>query len=106
VARALAIRYVTVADGARAPYLARLAERRSSARACGYNCWAFERDGDPRRFVEFIEARDRAALDTALAQDALHAETLDWRHEPADADARAEIWLEIEAPPAPPIPPE
>ena len=96
--RALAIRHVTVDAEARAAYLARLAERRASARACGYNCWAFERDGDPRRFVEFIEARDRAALDTALTQDALYAETLDWRHAPAGDDARPEIYLELEQP--------
>jgi hypothetical protein len=93
--RALAIRHLTVAGDDRGAYLARLAERVASARACGYNCWAFERDGEPGRFVEFIEARDRGALDTALTQDALHAEALDWRHAPVGADAEPAIYLEV-----------
>jgi hypothetical protein len=77
-------------------YLARLAERRASARACGYNCWAFEREGRPGEFVEFLEARDRTGLDTALTQDALHGEALDWRFEPAGDAAPAAVYLEIE----------
>ena len=93
--RALAIRHVTVAGDDRAAYVARLGERAASARACGYNCWAFEREGEPGRFVEFVEARDRGALATALTQDALHGETLDWRHAPAGADAAPEIYLEV-----------
>ena len=96
--RALAIRHVAVAGDARAAYLARLAERTASARACGYNCWAFEHEGTPGRFVEFIEARDRGALATALTQDALHGETLDWRHEPAGDGAPPEIYLEVRSP--------
>ncbi len=93
--RALAIRHVDVAGDERDAYLARLAERTASARACGYNCWAFEREGEPGRFVEFVEARDRGALATALTQDALHGETLDWRLAPAGADATPEIYLEV-----------
>jgi hypothetical protein len=93
--RALAVRHVAVDGDARAAYLARLAERVASARACGYNCWAFEHEGTPGRFVEFIEARDRGALDTALTQDALHGEALDWRHAPADAESEPEIYLEV-----------
>ena len=95
--RALAIRHVAVDGEGRAAYLARLAERTASARACGYNCWAFEREGAPGRFVEFIEARDRGALDTALTQDALHGETLDWRHAPAGDAPDPQIFLEVRA---------
>lgn len=95
--RALAIRYVTVDADARAAYVARLAERAASARACGYNCWAFEQEGAPGRFVEFVEARDRGALDTALAQDTLHGEVLDWRHPPV-GDAPVEIFLQLDVP--------
>ena len=95
--RALAIRHVTVDGDGRAAYLARLAERVASARACGYNCWAFEREGTPGRFVEFVEAGDRRALDTALTQDALHGEALDWRHAPAGDAAEPEIYLEVRA---------
>jgi len=96
--RALAVRHVTVTGDARVAYLARLAERTASARACGYNCWAFEREGAPGTFVEFVEAPDRGALDTALTQDALHGETLDWRLEPAGADAEPAIYLEVRTP--------
>ena len=96
--RALAIRYVTVDADDRAAYAARLGERAASARACGYNCWAFEREGTPGRFVEFVEARDRGALDTALAQDALHGEVLDWRHAPLGGDAPVEIYLQLDVP--------
>ena len=95
--RALAIRHVAVDRDGRAAYLARLAERAASARACGYNCWAFEREGAPNEFVEFIEARDRGALATALTQDALHGEALDWRHVPAGADSEPQIFLEVRA---------
>ena len=95
--RALAIRHLTLAGDERAAYLARLAERVASARACGYNCWAFERDGEPGRFVEFIEASDRRALDTALTHDALHGEALDWRHAPAGAESEPQIFLEVRA---------
>ena len=94
--RALAIRHVTVPDDARAAYLARAAERQASARACGYGWRTFARDGDPRRYVECIEAGGRAALDAALAQDALFAESLDWRLAPAGDDAPPEIYLEVE----------
>ena len=96
--RALAIRHVMVGADVRAAYVARLAERAASARACGYNCWAFEQEGAPGRFVEFVEARDRAALATALTQDALHGEVLDWRHAPAGGDARPEIYLQLDVP--------
>ena len=93
--RALAIRHLSVAGDERGAYLARLAERVASARACGYNCWAFERDGEPGRFVEFIEAGDRGALDTALTQDALHGEALDWRRAPVGAGVEPAIYLEV-----------
>ena len=84
--RALAIRYVTVGDGARPAYLARLAERVASAKAAAFNLWAFESAGAPGRFVEFVETRDAAALDTALLHDDLLAESLDFRHAPAQPD--------------------
>ena len=96
---ALAIRRLTVPDAERAAYLARLAERRASARATGFNLWAFEGEGAPGEFVEFIETRDRAALATALAQDALFAETLDWRLGPVSGElADPTIYLEVEPP--------
>jgi hypothetical protein len=82
VARALAVRYLDVPDAARGAYRARLAERAASARACGYHLWAFERDGAPSRVVEFVEAGDEGALRTALVQDALLAESLDFRVDP------------------------
>lgn len=85
--RALALRYVAVAADARAAYLARLAERVASATACAHHLWAFEHEGSAGRFVEFVETRDAAALGTALAQDALVEESLDFRHPPPDAGA-------------------
>lgn len=87
--RALAIRHLMVAEGARAPYLARLAERTASARAAGYHLWAFAQQDAADRVVEFLEAADPAALGTALLQDALFAETLDFRVAP---DAAAGEW--------------
>ena len=81
--RALALRYVTVADGERAGYLARVAERAASAKAAAFNLWAFEDAARAGRFVEFVETRDAAALDTALLHDDLLADTLDFRHAPA-----------------------
>lgn len=98
MSRALAVRHVTVAAAARVAYLIRLAERRARARAGGYNCWAFERDGEPGRFVEFVEAAGRHALDAALTQDTLHGETLDWQHAPAGGDEAAAIYVEVELP--------
>jgi hypothetical protein len=94
---ALAVRRLAVEGEERESYLARLAERRASAAACGVHFWAFEREGGSGEFLEFIETRDRASLDTALAQDALVAESLDFRHAPAraEADALAEVFLEI-----------
>ena len=83
--RALALRHVTVPDAGRAAYLARLAERVASARAAAFHLWAFEADGPPGRFVEFVETRDAAALDTALLHDDLLGEALDFRHAPPDA---------------------
>ena len=93
--RALALRHVTVDADGRAADLARLAGRVACARACGYNCWAFEREGTPGRFVEFVEAGDRGALDAALTQDALHGEALDWRHAPARDATEPAIYLEV-----------
>ena len=81
--RALALRYVTVADADRPGYLARLAERVASARAAAFHVWAFEDAARPGRFVEFVEAGGAAALDTALLHDDLLADTLDFRHPPA-----------------------
>jgi hypothetical protein len=97
---ALAVRRLSVTDGERAAYLARLAERRASAAACGVNFWAFEREGGAGEFLEFIETKDRGSLATALAQDALVSETLDFRHAPAraEADARADVFIEIVPP--------
>jgi hypothetical protein len=86
VPRALAIRYLTVDGRARDAYRTRLAERTASARANGYHLWAFAQEEAAGRVVEFIEAGDPAALATALLQDALLAEALDFRAEP-DADA-------------------
>ena len=80
--RALAVRYLDVPDAARGAYRARLAERTAGARACGYHLWAFEREGAPSRVVEFVEAGDEGALRTALVQDALLAESLDFRVDP------------------------
>ena len=87
--RALALRYVTVAGGGRAGYLARLAERVASAKAAAFHLWAFERADAPGRFVEFVETRDAAALDTALLHDELFAESLEFRHAPVAPD---ETW--------------
>lgn len=83
--RALALRYVTVADGGRAAYLARLAERVASARAAAFHLWAFESVGASGRFVEFVETGHAAALDAALLHDALMAEALDFRYAPPGA---------------------
>ena len=85
--RALALRYVTVADADRPGYLARLAERAASARAAAFHLWAFEAAARPGRFVEFVETRDAAALDTALLHDELLGEALDFRHAPAEPPA-------------------
>lgn len=74
--RALAIRYLNVGDDARAGYLARLARRTDSARACGHHLWAFEQADAPGSFVEFVETRDEGALRTALVQDELVVEPL------------------------------
>ena len=94
---ALAVRHLTVSDDERAPYLARLTERLASAKACGTHFWAFEREVGAGEFLEFVETRDRASLATALDQDALFAESLDFRLAPtrAEAEARAEIYVEI-----------
>ena len=86
--RALALRYVTVAPDGRAGYLARLAERVASARAAAFHLWAFEQACAAGRFVEFVEARDAAALDTALLHDDLLADALDFRLPPAAPDGR------------------
>lgn len=83
--RALALRYLDVPNERRPAYLARLAERVASARAAAFHLWAFEAEGAPGRFVEFIETGDRAALATALLHDDLLAEALDVRHEPSNA---------------------
>ena len=80
--RALALRYVDVDAGARAGYLARLAERAASARAAAFHLWAFEDEARPGRFVEFVETPDREALATALLHDDLLADALDFRHAP------------------------
>ncbi|MBV9879881.1 MAG: hypothetical protein JO180_05255 [Gemmatirosa sp.] len=94
---ALAVRHVVVDDEERVAYLARLAERRASAAACGVHFWAFEHEAGGGRFLEFIETRDRASLGTALDQDALFAETLDFRLAPtrAEAEARTDVYLEL-----------
>ena len=86
-----------VSDGERAAYLARLAERRASAAACGVRFWAFEHERATGRFVEFVETADRASLDTALAQDALFTESLDFRLAPAadEVVARFERYVEL-----------
>ena len=97
---ALAIRRLTVAVEERDTYLARLAERRASARACGVHFWAFEREGAAGEFVEFVETRDRAALATALDQDALFVEALDFRLAPTRAELAAspDVYVEIVTP--------
>ena len=77
----------------RAEYRGRLAERTASARACGYNLWAFEQDGSPERVVEFLETADASSLRTALAQDALLGESLDFRSAPeGGADGAPPEW--------------
>jgi hypothetical protein len=94
VPRALAIRYLTVVEAERARYLARLAERTASARACGHHLWAFAHGQDAARYVEFLEAGDPAALRTALTQDQLLAEGLDFRAAPtADESAAWELFV-------------
>ena len=91
--RALAIRHLTIPDDTRAHYRGRLAERTASARACGYNLWAFEQDGSPTRIVEFLETADASSLRTALVQDALIGESLDFRSEPEHgADGAPPEW--------------
>lgn len=91
--RALAIRHLAVPDADRAAYLARLAERVASAKAAAFHLWAFEAEGAPGRFVEFIETRDAAALDTALLHDDLLGEALDFRHAPpGEPGAPAPAW--------------
>jgi hypothetical protein len=82
VPRALAIRHLVVPDATRAEYRARLSQRTASARACGYNLWAFEQEGAPARIVEFLETADASALRTALTQDALLGESLDFGSAP------------------------
>jgi len=100
MAHALAVRRLTVSPDERDAYLARLAERRASATACGVHFWAFERDDVIGEFVEFVETRDRASLTTALDQDALFTETLDFRLAPTRAETAAfETYLEIVTPP-------
>lgn len=96
---ALAVRTLDVVDGERDAYLRRLAERVASARACGVHFWAFEHERQRGRFIEFVETAERGALTTALAQDALLAETLDFRVAPTRAEAMAphEIFLELPA---------
>ena len=91
--RALAIRYLTVPDETRADYRGRLADRTASARACGYNLWVFEEDGSPARVVEFLETADASSLRTALLQDALLGESLDFRTAPElGADGASPEW--------------
>jgi hypothetical protein len=91
--RALAIRHLIVPDQTRTDYRARLVERTASARACGYNLWAFEQDGSPERIVEFLETSDASSLRTALLQDALLAESLDFRAAPEHgADGASPEW--------------
>ena len=91
--RALAIRYLTVPDETRADYRARLVERTASARACGYHLWAFEQDGAPARIVEFLETADASSLRTAITQDALLGESLDFRSAPEHGvDGAAPHW--------------
>ncbi len=89
-------------DGERAPYLARLHERRASAAARSVRFWAFEHEAERGRFLEFIETSDRSALDSALAHDALFSEALDSRLPPthAEASARIEIFGELIAAPS------
>lgn len=80
--RALALRFVTVAEAERAGYLARLAERVTSAKAAAFHLWSFEDAACSGRFVEFVETGDPTALATALLHDDLLADTLDFRHAP------------------------
>lgn len=84
--RALAIRHLTLAPDEHAPYRARLAERVASARANGFHLWVFAEEGTPERLVEFIETGSAEALASALVQDALLGEGLDFRHPPTPAD--------------------
>lgn len=97
---ALAVRHLAVDDEERDAYLARLGERVASAAACGTRFWAFEHDTKRGHFVEFIETSSGRALDTALAQDALFAETLDFRIAPPAAESGAAFarYTELVAP--------
>jgi hypothetical protein len=95
VPRALAIRYLDVPGERRDAYRARLAERTAGARACGYHLWAFERHDAAARVVEFVEAADEGALRTALLQDALLAESLDFRHEGGESSPEWERYVGI-----------
>jgi len=103
VPHALAIRTLDVPDAERDAYLRRLAERTASAKACGTHFWTFEHESTRGRFVEFVETGDRGALQTALTQDALVCETLDFRVAPtrAENEARPEIYLECAPHPDP-----
>ena len=94
---ALAVRHLVVGDDERDAYLERLATRRASAAACGVHFWAFEHEAERGRFIEFVETADRGALSTALTQDALVAETLDFRVAPTQAETHAavEVYLEL-----------
>ena len=87
--RALAIRYLALEADEQAPYQARLAERVASARASGFHLWVFAEASAPERLVEFVEAGSASALEAALAQDALLAEGLDFRHAPSTTEGSA-----------------
>lgn len=72
MARALSIGARVVPAGSRDEYFRQLAQRQVMHASAGCNFWVFERDGTSTadgEFVEFIEARDAATLDSAIARD-------------------------------------
>jgi hypothetical protein len=66
-ARVLHMTERRVADADRITYLAAVAARRAECAAHGLQSWLFEHEAEPGRFVEFVEGRDRTALDRVLA---------------------------------------
>ena len=65
--RALTMQRTIVPEGERKRYLARLRERKAYYEGVNCNFWIFEEAELPGAFIEFTEARDRAALAAAHA---------------------------------------
>ena len=80
--RALSIRTLQVADGARAEYLARAVERRATHSDTACNFWIFESDLQRGSFMEFVEGASADAVRASIENDiystgaALHNEVV------------------------------